>query len=319
MKSNLKIFLVLLISFLIAPACYAQSFPSKPIRLVIGFTPGALTDGIARVLAIEMGQRLGQAVVLEFRPGANGTIAAKYVAAAPPDGHTLYFGSVLPMHSTFSLHNAVDAEKELVAMSRVATQPFYLMSSAKLPVKTFKDLVAYSKANPDGLNQGSSTTLQDLVMDVLHRKTGFKTRSIPFKGSGQVAAALLAGDVDLTAGGVLAYVPHVQSGNVRVLLVAAKQRSSAFPDVPSAVDAGIPDFEVGLDYGFWAPVGIPRENAAKIDAAIAAAMKVPEVLQRIQGFSAEPVDPSPENAASAFLSSVKYWKEAAQAAGFKPR
>ncbi len=275
------------------------------------------------VLARDFGQVLAatikQPVIFDNRSGAEGVIGGSFVLAAPADGHTLFFGSTLPMHSTFSLNNAVDAEKELVALSRAATQPFYLMTNAKLPVKTYRELVAYSKTKPNGLNQGSSTALQDLVMDVLERKSGLKTTSIPFKGSPQVAVALLAGDIDVTAGGVLAYVPHIQSGNARVLLVAANQRSSAFPDVPSAPEAGIPDFEVGLDYGFWAPHGIPRENAAKIEAAVAAAMKVPEVLERIRSFSAEPVDPSPQNASRAFLASVKFWKDAAQAAGFKPR
>ena len=299
-------------------AC-AQSFPSKPIRFMIGFTPGALTDGVARVVGIEMEKRLGQPVILEFRPGANGTIAAKYVATSNPDGYTLFFGSTLPMHPIFTLNNSVDAEKELAAVSRTATQPFYFMSNSKLPVNSYQELLAFGKANPGRLTQGSSTALQDLIMGILKDRTGLETRSIPFKGSPQVAAALLAGDVDVTIGGVLAYLPHVQAGKVRLLFVASRERSSGLRDVPSAVEAGIPNFEAGLDYGLWAPVGMPREILLKLGTEAAIATKVPAVLERMQTFSAEPVGSSPDEAARTFASVMKFWKEATRVAGFKPQ
>jgi len=312
------IFLCLL-AILLPAAGSAQSYPTRPIHFVIGFTPGALTDGIARVVAQEMEKALGQPIVLEFRPGANGTIAARSVASSNPDGYTFFFGSTLPMHPIFALHNAVDAEKQLVAVSRAATQPFYFMSSAKLPVRSYQELIAYQRRTGAHVTQGSSTALQDLVMEVLRQKSGLNTTSIPFKGSPEVATALLAGDIDVTVGGVLAYLPHVQMGKARLLFVASRERSRLLPDVPSATEAGLPDLEAGLDYGLWAPVGIPADVRLKIGNAMAAAVRMPGIAAKIRALNADPDGSTPEEAARGFSAAVRFWRDAARAAGFPPR
>lgn len=318
MKS-LRALLLFLFAISLPAVGWTQGYPARPLHFVIGFTPGALTDGIARVVAQEMEKTLGQPIVLEFRPGANGTIAARHVASSNPDGYTFFFGSTLPMHPIFALHNAVDAEKQLVAISRAATQPFYFMSSAKLPVRTYQELVAYQKRAGRQVTQGSSTALQDLVMEVLRQKSGLDTMSIPFKGSGEVATALLAGDVDVTIGGVLSYLPHVQAGKARLLFVASRQRSALLPDVPSAPEAGLPDVEAGLDYGLWAPVGIPADIRLKIGSAMASAVRKPEITAKIRALNGDPDGSTPEEAARGFSSAVRFWKAAAETAGFRPR
>ena len=297
----------------------AQAWPAKPIKVVIGFTPGTIIDATMRLVGAEMEKKLGQQVVLEFKPGANGTIGAKSVVTASPDGYTLSYGNSVSIHPAFTRNNAVDATKDLVSVSNVMTTPFYFIASAKLPAKNFDELVRYAKSQPDGLSQGNSVEVQDLIFDILKDRTGFVSRSIPYKGSSQTVVALLAGEVDVSIGSILAYIPHVQAGTVRPMFILAANRHPQFPNLPTAAEVGIPNFELGLDYGLWAPIGTPNEIVQRLASEAAAASRVPSVAEQIRKLGSEPVGSTPDAQLRTFTAQMKVWTDAIQRSGFKPK
>ena len=304
---------------LFAGACQAQAWPAKPIKVVIGFTPGTIIDATMRLVSAEMEKKLGQQIVLEFKPGANGTIGTKSVVTAAPDGYTLSYGNSVSIHPAFTRNNAVDATKELASISNVMTTPFYFISSAKLPAQTFAELLKVAKASADGLSQGNSVEVQDLIFDILKERTGFVSRSIPFKGSSQTVLALLAGEVNVTIGSILAYIPHVQAGTVRPLFILSGNRHPQFPNLPTAAEVGIPNFELGLDYGLWAPLGTPNDIVQKLATEAAAAARVPSVAEQIRKFGSEPVGSTPDGQLRTFNAQMKVWADAIQKSGFKPK
>jgi tripartite-type tricarboxylate transporter receptor subunit TctC len=318
-KAFLRISLVAVLLFT-AGASLAQSWPAKPVRVVIGFPPGTIIDATMRLVANEMEKKLGQQIVLEFKPGANGTIGARSVVTAAPDGYTLTYGNSVSIHPMFTRNNAVDALKDLVSVSNVMTTPFYFISSAKLPARSFDELLKHQKANvPDGLSQGNSVEVQDLIFDILKERTGFVSRSIPYKGSSQTVVALLAGEVDVSIGSVLAYIPHIQAGTVRPLFILAPNRHSQFPNLPTSAEIGIPNFELALDYGLWAPLGTPNEIVQRLATEAAAAARVPSVADQIRKLGSEPVGSTPDGQVRSFDTQMKVWAEAIRKSGFKPK
>lgn len=306
-------------AFIVAEASFAQTYPARPVRFIIGFPPGTIIDGSARLVASEMEKRLGQPIVLEFKPGANGTIGAKYVVTANPDGYTLCYCNVLGTHPIFNKNNAVDARKDFAPVSQFITTPWLVFSSGKLPVSSFRDLVAFSKANPDRLQYGSQTANINLVMHMLRERTGVAARPIPYKGSPQAIIALIAGEIDLGSGTILAFLPHVRAGKIRALFVASATRSTLLPDVPTAAEAGIPNFEMALNYGLWGPLNMPSDLVKKLSVESTAALKIPAVAEKLrQAYGADPVGSTPEDQLRAFDSEIKFWTEAARLANYKP-
>ena len=299
---------------------HGQAFPNKPVRFVIGFTPGTIVDIVARLVGTEMEKRLGQPVVLEFKSGANGTIGAKFVSSAPADGYTLFYGNTTGIHPVFIRSNAVDAAKDLTPVSLVVTAPFFFYTSAKIPARTLQELSAYSKANPaDGLRHGATSATVDLIVQMLANRTGISSRSIPYKASPQIVIALIAGEVNLaTTSNVQSFLPHVQSGAVRTLFVAAAGRSALVPNVPTAAEVGLANFELAINFGLWAPPGTPRDVALKLSEAVSTALKTPAVAEKIRTeAAAEPVGSSPDEQLRQFDAEIKFWTEAARLANFK--
>lgn len=298
---------------------WAQAWPNKPIKVVIGFPPGTIIDATMRLLGTEMEKKLGQQIVLEFKPGANGTIGAKAVVTAPPDGYTLSYGNSVSIHPLFTRNNAVDATKELVSVSNVLTTPFYFIASAKLPARNFDELLKVAKASPGGLSQGNSVEVIDLIFEMLKERTGFPSRSIPYKGSSQVVVAMLAGEVDVTIGSILAYIPHAQAGKVNPILILSGKRHPQFPNLPTAAEVGIPNFELALDYGLWAPLGTPNDIVQKLASEAAAAARVPSVAEQIRKLGSEPVGSTPEEQVRTFNAQMNVWADAIRKSGFKPK
>ncbi len=242
MKKSFARLLWVLTASIVSASAFAQTYPTKPITVYIGLPPGGNGDGSMRVIANGMEKKLGQPVVIEYRPGANMTIAAKLVVAAPPDGYTLFVGSALTVHALFTRNNAVDALKELAPVVDIITSPFYLMVNGKLPATNFKELVAYSKTIPGGLKGGTAVEVQDLLQAVMQSRAGLMSRVIPYKGSSEMAVAMLSGDLDFSIGGFLVYLPHLKSGAVRLMFMTSPDRSPDFPNVPTAAEAGIANF-----------------------------------------------------------------------------
>lgn len=304
---------------LASASAFSQGYPVRPIRLIIGFAPGNILDGVTRLAIPEMSKRLGQQVIVEFKLGAGSTIAAKYVLAAAPDGYTLWYGNAMTIHPLFMPQNGVDAGKEFASVAQFVTVPFAIAARTTLPANSMQQLVAYAKAKPNSLRFGSSNALSDLMMALLENRTGVAAEGIRYKGTSEAVTAVLAGDVDFSAGSVTTYVSFAQSRRLNVLFLAAAKRSPALPDVPTAAEWGIANLELAGNTGAWAPPQTPRDIILKVNAAAAAALKAPEMAAQIRKlFSAEVVASTPEDQTRAFEAEAKIWLEAARISNYKP-
>ena len=319
MNQTLRDVLLALALLIVAGAPSAQTYPSKPIRIVIGFPPGTILDLISRLVGSEMAKPLGQPMVLEFKPGASGTIGARYVVNASPDGYTLLYGPLVSAHPLLNRNNPVDAGKELAAVSRFATTPYFFVCRTSLPVSSLPELIAYAKADPHRLKHGLPSATTDLVMQMFKSRTGINSRSIPYKSSPQITVALLAGEVDWSVANVAGFLPHIQAGTIRALFVAAARRSPLLPSVPTAAEFGIANFEVASNYGLWAPLGTPKEIIQRLSAEAAAALQIPAVAEQIRkGSGAEPVGSTPDDLIRSFDADIKFLSDAARLANFQP-
>ncbi len=253
---------------LCASIAHAQSFPSRNVTLVVPVTPGGSTDLMARQMAEPLGKALGQTVVVENRPGASGNIAASYVAKQKPDGHVL-----LCAYSGFHAANPFlfknldwDPIKDFVPVSLVLDSPQAIAVSDKLPVKTFKELVAYIKANPGKLNYGTAGagSLHHISGALLEQMAGGDMTPIAYKGTGPAVTDLAAGNVDIVITTPPGVIPLSQTGKIRILAVTGNKRVPALPNVPSAAEVGFPNFSVNAWFGFVAPKGTPEDVVKKL-------------------------------------------------------
>lgn len=298
----------------------AQSFPSKPIRIIIGFPPGTTTDSVARITSEPMQKLLGQPVLVEARTGAGGGIAGNVVAKADPDGYTLYFGLAATLHPVFTKNNAIDASKEFTPISDTMTAPYALFTSAKLPVASFKELTAYAKTLSAGkLNFGKSVAQQELVMEFIKSASGISYTTIPFTGSNQAVPLLTSGEVGLFVNvfaNHVSHIPHI----VRPMFITAAKRSPQYPDVPTAAEVGIAGLEsAAITQGYWAPARTPKAVADKLSAAAIAAAQAPEVVAFFKKVGYEPVGSTPEEQLRNFDAGMKFWSAAARMGNYQPQ
>jgi tripartite-type tricarboxylate transporter receptor subunit TctC len=305
---------------LLAPVAIAQTYPSKPIRIIVGFAAGTTTDTVARLTAEPMQKILGQPVIVEARTGAAGGIAGGVVAKADPDGYTLYFGLAATLHPVFTKNNPIDASKEFTPISDSMTAPYALFTSSKLPVTNYKELVAYAKSNPPGkLNLGKSVAQQELIMEVIKSVSGITFTTIPFASSVQAIPLLQSGEVALFVNvfaNHLSHIPHI----VRPMFVTAAKRSPQFPDVPTSAEVGIPGMEASaITQGYWAPSNTPKAIADKVSAAAIAAVKVPEVVAFFRKVGFEPVGSTAEEQLRNYEAGMKFWTYAARLGNYQPQ
>ena len=261
----------------VAAACVvtnaaASPFPEKTIRLIVPFAPGGTVNLIGRVLAQRLSENIGQQVIVENKPGAGGTLGADIVAKAPADGYTLLLAS--SAHQSFHplLYKTLpyDANKAFVQVALFAAVPNVLVVSNKVPAKSVKELIAYSKSGVKKLFMGSAGngSVNHMVGELFQHKTNTDFEHVPYKGAGPATSDLLAGQIDLMFVNLPNVLPYVQSGNMRALAVASKQRSSALPDVPTMAEAGVPDYAVDSWSGVLAPAGTPKAIVDKLSAEI---------------------------------------------------
>ena len=274
-----------LLSF--ATMANAQTYPTKPVRLIVGFPPGGGTDVVARVIAQKLTEWWGQAVTVENRAGATGTIGADSVAKAAPDGYTLLMGHVNSHGIAPNLFPKMpyDALKDFVAVAYVGYVPNVLAVHPSVPAKSVKELVALAKAQPGKLNFASSGngSTQHLAGELFKQLTGTSIVHVPYKGSGDAIKDLLAGVVSMNFDTMPPVLPHIQAGKLRGLAISTPRRLPQLPDVPTFAEEGIANFDVANWYGVMAPAGTPRELVARLNADINKAMQVPEVRARLEG------------------------------------
>ena len=287
------------LAFALAPHAAAQTWPDKPIRLIVNFGTGGAPDVVARLYAPRLSEALGQPVLVENRAGAGGNIGVEAVARSAPDGYTLLSSAsssfVIGPH-VYKL--AFDPVKDIAPVAPMALTPMYLVVRSDSPAKTVGELVAYARANPGKLNYGSAGngTLPHVAGEMLVRTAGVQAVHVPFKGSGAALAALLGEQVDFVFDPGVA-IPQVKAGKARLLAVGSATRLQSFPDTPTLREAGIDMTAVSV-VGLFAPAGTPADVVVRLNREIARVMQTPEVRAALTAMAAEPITASPQEFAA---------------------
>jgi len=307
---------------LIARAAMAQAqFPSRPIRIVIGFPPGGGIDILARLMAPKMAERLGQPVVVENRPGANGLIATQGVAQSEPDGHTIFFGTTGNLAVNPAIYGArpgLDIERDFAALSLVASLPFVLVVNPSVPAKSLKELIAFAKTRPGEILFGSSGNggLPHLSGELLNLQAGITTRHVPYRGSAPAFTDLISGQVQFVFDALAIAQPHIESGKLRALATTGPKRMAALPDVPLAKDT-LPNFEVVNWYGMVVRAGTPAAIVSRLNQEVANALRQGDVAERAAALGLDLVGSAPEQFAALQRDEIAKWGGVIRAANIK--
>ena len=311
---------VLLACQVLCGEAFAQAYPARPVRVLVGFTPGGGVDINARLLAAKLSEILGQQFVVENKPGAGTNIANETVAKSTPDGYTLLFTSpAVAINMSLYKDPHYDALRDFAGVSVFSESTNLLVVPASLPARSVKDLVAMAKEKPGSLNYSSAGqgTTQHLAGELFKLRTGTNIVHVPYKGSAPAMTALIAGDVQLAFINPVAAGPHVKSGKLRALAVAGAKRTALFPDVPTMKEAGIEGVEVVLWYGLLAPKQTPHNVVQTLAGAVAKATHDPEVLKRLAADGAEPVGNTPEQFDKQLREDVAKYGEVVKVSGAK--
>ena len=299
----------------------ADTFPARPIRIIVAYPPAGTTDILARLIGQKMTETWGQSAIVENRPGANGNIGTDIAARATPDGYTITMGTA----ATHSINNTLypklawHAERDFAPIGLVAVVPNLLVVNNALPVKTVKDLIAYAKANPGKLSFGSPGigATAHLSMELFQTLTGTSMVHVPHKGSAGVLADVTAGNLQLAMDNIPVYLPQARAGKIRALAVSSAQRVSAAPDLPTVAEAGVPGFEALSWFGLLAPAKTPAAVVTKLAAETQRIMKLPDVRDRITGLGAQPVGGTPREFGAFIHSEIAKWQKVIRDAGVK--
>lgn len=302
-----------------AASVSAQQYPTKPVRMVVGFPPGGGNDVIARLVAAKLQQAWGQPFIVENRPGANAIIATEAVAKAPPDGHTLLIGASGAMTFNPSLYATLpyDPVRDFEPVSMIGSFPLVLAVPPSLAARSVDAFVQAARAAPGTLNYSSGSAPFQFAAELFKIQTRTDIHAVPYKGSAQAITALLANEVHMTFVDSGAVVPHVQAGKLLALAVTSPRRSAALPDVPTMIEAGLPDFNVVLWVSLFAPAGTPRSVIERLQGQIAQIVRMPEVRERLTTLGIEPVGSTPEQLAAAMKADIARWAAVAKSASIK--
>jgi tripartite-type tricarboxylate transporter receptor subunit TctC len=298
----------------------AQAYPTRPVRLVVGFTPGGGVDINARLLGSKLSELLGQSVIVDNRPGAGTNIANELVAKSAPDGHTLLVASpAVAINMALYKNLPYDTLRDFVAVSIFSESPNILVVNSSSPAKSMSELIALARAKPGILNYSSAGTgtTQHLAGELLKLRTGTNIVHVPYKGSAPSLTALIAGDVDLSFANVPAILQHVKSGRLRPLASTGTRRSELMPDVPTMQEVGLTGVEMTVWYGVLAPAATPRDIVNKLSEAINKAARSPDIKQRLLDQGAEPVGNTPSEFDKILREEVAKWSEVIRTSGIQ--
>ena len=303
-----------------AVGAQTQNYPTRPIRLVIGYAPGGTGDAVGRPVAQKLGELLGQTVVVENRGGAGGVAGAASVAQAAPDGYSLLLSSTGAF--TISLHLTrlpYDPLNDFTPITQLVTNQFVMCLHPSLPATSVKQFIALAHARPGQLNYGSAGTggVSHLSGELFSSMTGVKMTHVPYRGSGPMTVDLLAGQVDLAFPAIASLVPLIKSGRVRALAVTGARRSFALPDLPTMNEAGIPGYEASAFWGLVAPAKTPRDIVQKINSAAHEALKAKDLREVWITQGNEPVSNTPEHFAAMMKAEAAKWGKILKASGIK--
>jgi tripartite-type tricarboxylate transporter receptor subunit TctC len=316
--------LLLFLSVLVLPveATKAQPYPSRPVKLVVGFAPGGAADFVARALQEPLVRALGQPLVIENKPGAGSSIAAEQVARSAPDGYTVLIASPssILVNPILSPRPGFEPRRDLVAVTKVSASPLVVAVHSSVGVTSLRELIAYAKKNPGKLNYATSGNgaAPHLAAVLFMRLAGVEMVHVPYKGGGPAVQALVAGDTQLSFATPPSVLPHVQSGRLRALAVTSRERTPLVPGVPGMVEAGLPDYEISFWYGLFVPAGTPKAAVRKLFEAASAALAHPAVGKALAHEGTEAVgSKSPEDFGAFIAEDAKLWTRLIKESGVK--
>jgi tripartite-type tricarboxylate transporter receptor subunit TctC len=299
----------------------AQTFPAKPSRVVVPFPPGGPLDVIGRLIAQRLGDRWGQNVVVENKPGAGGNIGADFVAKAVPDGYTVVMGALSTHAVNPSLYSKMpyDAQRDFAPITRVAITPNVLVVNPSLPVNSVKELIAYAKAHPGQLSFGSGSTgsAGHLAGELFKVDAGIDMVHVPYKGAAPAMQSLLAGDTQLMFDNLANAMAQVKAGKLRALAVTTAERSKLAPELPTMAEAGVAGFDISTWFGLFAPAGTPPEIIGKWNADVVRILDSPEMRERLIAQGAEAAPDSPADFARFVSSELAKYARIVKASGAK--
>jgi tripartite-type tricarboxylate transporter receptor subunit TctC len=294
------------------PAIAQQDWPNKPVKVIVPFPPGGGTDTVARPLAAKLSQMLGQQFVIDNRGGAGGTIGAAMAAKSAPDGYTVLLYSVHGAVAQSAFKNLqYDLEKDLVPVTSVAIFPDVLVAAARVPAKNLPELIAHARTNPQGMNCGSAGngTSRHLACEMFAAQAGIKATHVPYKGTGPATTALLAGEVDYIFEALGSASAHIRAGKIKPIAVTSAKRSPSFPEIPTAIEQGLPQFDVTSWYGLWVPAGTSPEIVRRLQAAVAKAFEEQDMKDMWFKLGAEPGGAPTEEFRAHVTRDVAKWRK----------
>lgn len=306
---------------LAAPAAYAQTFPNKPIALILGFAPGGPSDVMARIFARRMEQELKQPVIIENKPGAGGSIAGAQVARAAADGHTVLLatGSLLAINQSLYKNVGYDAEKDFEPISMLGTQTNVLYAHPSVEAKTFPELIALMKAHPGKYNFGSGGvgTPAHLAGELLKMKANVEIQHVPFRGTGPALQAVIANHIQTAFNPPPPLLQHIKAGTIRAFAVSTLKRTAALPEVPTIAESGFPGFEATTWHGLVAPANTPKEVIATLHRAFTTAVNDPEINKQLTNLGVDVATSTPDEFRAYIKSEIPKWAEIVKASGAK--
>lgn len=311
---------IVAMSSLTAPAS-AQNYPSKPIRFVVGFPPGGATEFVARLVGQKLTQSMGQQVIVDNRPGAAGNLGIEIAARAAPDGYTLLLAATsITISPSVFRKLAYDPVRDFAPIARVAEVPMVIVTPGNFPAATLKDFIALTKAKPGGYNFGSSgvSTSLHLAAELFKLQAGVNLVHVAYKGASLAMNDVISGQVHVLFIGIPTPAPHIKTGRLRGLAVIAPQRSSTLPDVPTAIEAGMPNLDVTTWYGILAPAETPRAIVRKLNGEINLGLQSADVRERLKTQSADPVIGTPEEFGAYIKKEIAKWAEVVRKSGMQP-
>ena len=295
---------------LAASAAFAQSFPSGPVKLIVPYPPGGATDIIGRAIAQAMTESLGQPVVVDNRPGANGAVGSDVVAKSAPDGYTIGLGgSSTHVLNPLLYKLAYDPVKEFAPLGIVATTNFVILVNPQSPTRTLQDLLAWLRANPGKASYASfgNASAGHLAGELFKSLAGVDMVHVPYKGAAPAQTDLMAGHIALMFSD-MSGMPHVQSGKLRALAMTGGKRSNSFPDIPTVAEAGVPGYEVGGWFAVYAPAGTPGPIVERLNRELIKALSANDVRERLVGLGLEPAPGAPRELAARMQKDRETWQ-----------
>ncbi len=304
----------------VSVAASAQSFPVKPLRIILGFPPGGATDIAARAVAQKLTENFGQQVIVDNRPGAASNIGAEAVARAAPDGYTMFLGSVsTSINPSLYARLSYDPQRDFAAVAHVATTPFLLVVHPSMPVQNVRELIAFAKARPEQINYATAGAGSGahLFMELFASLSGVRVINVAYRGAAAATTDVLAGQVPMMFDNIFTTLPLARSGKFRALAVSTAQRSAIAPEIPTVAEAGVPGYDANAWFGLFAPAAVPKDIITRLNAEVIRGLQTADMRERLRALGATPGSGTPEQFAAFFRNEVAKWAKVVKSAGVR--